>query len=109
MPSVRSCSHNAHSYLLAVAFKLDTKTPPDKLQTVKDYKVMMADLEPLKKALNGKKAEEAQRAFAKASASLGTYLAGVELPPLSDISYDNPPQCTAPAKGPCAGSPDYAY
>ena len=28
-------------FLLAVAFKLDSKIPPDKLQTVKDHKAMM--------------------------------------------------------------------
>jgi len=73
-------------YLLAVAFKIDSKIPPDKLQTVKDFKVMMKDLDGLKSAM-GASADEAKRSYAKAKLSMDTYLEGVELPPLGDSRY----------------------
>lgn len=94
-------------YLLAVAFKLDSKIPPDKLQTVKNYKAAMSDQGELKKAMGAgkKKQEDASKVYAKAQLSLTTYLEGVELPPLGDLGYASPTACTAPAKGPCAGTP----
>ena len=55
-------------FLLAVAFKIDTKIPPDKIPAVKDYKAMMKDLEGLK-GVSVKKPEAAQAAYAKAKAS----------------------------------------
>jgi hypothetical protein len=73
-------------FLLAVAFKIDTKIPPDKIPAVKDYKAMMKDLEGLK-GVNVKKPEAAQAAYAKAKASMNSYLEAVELPPLGDQKY----------------------
>ncbi|KAL1498530.1 hypothetical protein AB1Y20_013851 [Prymnesium parvum] len=73
-------------YLLAVAFKIDAKVPPDKLETVKAFKKLMKDLEELKKGMDGKPAD-AEKAFGKASESLNLYLEGVELPLLDDSSY----------------------
>lgn len=74
-------------YLLAVAFKIDAKTPPDKLETVKSYKKMMKDLEELKKAMDGK-ADDAKKAYAKAQQSVDEFLDGVELPLLNDPRYE---------------------
>jgi len=74
-------------YLLAVAFKIDSKIPPDKLQTVKDFKKMIKDLDSLKGAMGGS-ADEANTSYAKAKASMDEYLVGVELPPLGDARYD---------------------
>jgi len=71
-------------FLLAVAFKLDSKIPPDRLQTVKDYKVLMKDLDALKAA---RKPDAALAAYAKAKASMDVYLDGVQLPPLGDQRY----------------------
>jgi hypothetical protein len=71
-------------FLLAVAFKIDTKIPPDKIQQVKDHKKLMADLDALKSA---KKPEAAQTAYAKAKETMNVYLDGVELPPLGDARY----------------------
>ena len=56
-------------FLLAVAFKIDTKIPPDKIPAVKDYKAMMKDLEGLK-GVNVKKPEAAQAAGWTASRTL---------------------------------------
>ena len=68
----------------AVAFKIDTKIPPDKIQQVKDYKKLIKDLEALKAA---GKPDSAKAASAKAKASMDVYLDGVELPPLGDQRY----------------------
>lgn len=75
-------------YLLAVAFKIDGKIPPDKIPQVKLHKALMSDLEALKRASKGGKDAEAKTAFATASASLSAYLQGVELPPLGDSRYN---------------------
>lgn len=71
-------------FLLAVAFKIDGRTPPDKVPAVKDWKKMMADLDKLKAA---SKPEQAKEAYAKAKATMDVYLDGVELPLLGDARY----------------------
>ena len=73
-------------YVSLAAFKLDSKIPPDRLQTVKDHKAMMASLDALKKALGGKPAEASQ-AYAAAKAKTDAYLEGVELPKIGDAQY----------------------
>ena len=73
-------------YLLAVAFKIDAKIPPDKLQTVKDWKKMIKSLENLKGAMAGKP-DEAKKVYATAKASMDEWLVGVELPPTGDSRY----------------------
>lgn len=72
-------------YLLAVAFKIDSKIPPDKIQQVKDYKTLLKDMEKLKGA--GKESE-AKAAYAKTQQSMAVFLEGVELPALGDSRYD---------------------
>jgi len=74
-------------YLLAVAFKIDSKIPPDKIQQVKDYKLMMKEMEKLQETLGGSKADKAAAAYEKVSATLNVYLDGVELPALGDERY----------------------
>ena len=76
----------AAGYLLAVAFKIDSKIPPDKIQAVKDWKKMMGDVDKLK----GASAKEAPKAYATATASVNAYLDAVELPALGDKRYDHP-------------------
>ena len=71
-------------FLLAVAFKIDGRTPPDKVQTVKDWKKMMADLDKLKAA---SKPDQAKDAYAKAKVTMDVYLDSVELPLLGDARY----------------------
>ena len=71
-------------FLLAVAFKIDSKIPPDKIQQVKDFKVLLKDLEKLKGA---GKPTEAQGAYAAAKNSMGVFLEGVDLPPLGNERY----------------------
>lgn len=78
----------AAGYLLAVAFKFDSKTPPDKLATVKAYKKMMAEIEKLKAALG--KPKEAKAAYAAAADKLDVYLELVELPARTDARYEKP-------------------
>ena len=41
-------------YLLAVAFKIDSKIPPDKIAAVKAWKAMMKDLDGMKSAKGDK-------------------------------------------------------
>ena len=77
-------------YLLAVAFKIDSKIPPDKIAAVKLYKKMMTDVEALGKAMSSGKADKAAKAYAVAKVSMEAYLEEVELPELSDPRYDNP-------------------
>jgi len=77
-------------YLLAVAFKIDSKIPPDKIPAVKEYKKMMADVEALKKAMGGSKPSEASKAYAASTASLNVYLDAVDLPTLGDARYSDP-------------------
>ena len=74
-------------YLLSVAFKIDTKIPPDKIQQVKDYKVAMKDLGALRSSMASGAVDDAKTAYSKARASVEVYLEGVELPPLGDARY----------------------
>ena len=71
-------------FLLAVAFKIDGRTPPDKVQAVKDWKKMMADLDKLKAA---SKPEQAKDAYAKVKVTMDVYLESVDLPLLGDARY----------------------
>jgi len=77
-------------YLLAVAFKIDSKIPPDKIPAVKDYKKMMGGVEKLKAAVSSGKAADAAKAYAASTDSLNLYLDAVELPAIGDSRYDNP-------------------
>ena len=77
-------------YLLAVAFKIDSKIPPDKIPAVKDYKSMMSGVESLKKAMGSGKADEAAKALTASRATVNAYLEAVELPPLGDPRYNAP-------------------
>lgn len=74
-------------YLLAVAFKIDSKIPPDKIQQVKDYKKLMAEMEKLKEALGSGKSDKAAAAYEKVASLMNVYLEGVELPELGDERY----------------------
>ena len=89
-------------YLLSVAFKIDGKIPPDKIQQVKDHKAMMKDMGKLKDATK-ESAAKAQTALASATTSLNVWLDGVDLPPVGDKAYDprSLPVCAQPATGPC--------
>jgi hypothetical protein len=80
----------AAGYLLAVAFKIDSKIPPDKIAAVKDHKAMMASADKLKAAMNSGKPTEAAKAYAAATAALNVYLETVELPAIGDPRYDHP-------------------
>ena len=70
-------------YLLAVAFKIDSKIPPDKIAAVKAWKAMMKDLDGMKSA----KGDKFAAAATKASTSMNAWLEEVELPPLGDARY----------------------
>ena len=70
-------------YLLAVAFKIDSKIPPDKIAAVKAWKAMMKDLDGMKAA----KGDKFAAAATKASTSMNAWLEEVELPPLGDARY----------------------
>ena len=80
-------------YLLAVAFKFDSKIPPDKIPAVKSYKKMMKDLDKLESAMSSGKASEATKAYATSKASLEAYLEAVELPGATDPRFDDPAAC----------------
>ena len=88
-------------YLLSVAFKIDGKIPPEKIQQVKDHKAMMKDVGKIKDA--AKDAAKASAAYATASASINTWLEGVDLPALGDKAWDprGLETCSQPAIGPC--------
>uniref|UniRef100_A0A7S2CSD8 Uncharacterized protein n=1 Tax=Haptolina brevifila TaxID=156173 RepID=A0A7S2CSD8_9EUKA len=75
-------------FLLAVAFKIDSKIPPDKIQQVRDHRVLMKDLEKLKAAVSGGKKAEMASALENSKISLNVWLKGVELPVLGDLRYD---------------------
>lgn len=77
-------------YLLAVAFKIDSKIPPDKIVAVKLYKKMMTDVEKLGKEMSSGKADRSAKAYAVAKVSMEAYLEEVELPELSDPRYNDP-------------------
>ena len=70
-------------YLLAVAFKIDSKIPPDKIAAVKAWKAMMKDLDGMKSL----KGDKFAAAATKASTSMNAWLEEVELPPLGDARY----------------------
>lgn len=77
-------------YLLAVAFKLDSKIPPDKIAAVKAWKAMMKDLAKLESGMGGGKASEASKAYAASTVTMEAFLAEVDLPGLSDERYSTP-------------------
>jgi len=89
-------------YLLSVAFKIDGKIPPDKIQQVKDHKQLIKDVDKLKGAMKETPAKM-QAAYLTASASMNTWLEGVDLPPVGDKAWDprSLPICEQPATGPC--------
>ena len=74
-------------YLLAVAFKIDSKVPPDKIQQVKDYKKFMKALDTLKDAVERNKVKDVEAAYATTKTTLDVFLEGVELPPVGDAAY----------------------
>lgn len=71
-------------YLLAVAFKIDARIPPQKIQQKRDHDALIKSLDDLRSAVDKKDAKLASTAYATALAKLETYLDGVELPPTSD-------------------------
>ena len=73
-------------YLLAVAFKIDSKIPPDRIQQVKDWRKLMVEMDKLKESLSGK-ADKAAVAYDAASAAMNVWLDGVELPLMGDERY----------------------
>ena len=73
-------------YLLAVAFKIDSKIPPDRIQQVKDWRKLMVEMDKLKESLSGK-ADKAAVAYDAASAAINVWLDGVELPLMGDERY----------------------
>ena len=89
-------------YLLSVAFKIDGKIPPDRIQQVKDFKKLAKDMGSLKGAMK-ESASKAQAAYASARGSMDVWLEGVDLPLLGDKSWDprGLPACAQPATGPC--------
>jgi len=69
-------------FLLAVAFKIDSKIPPDKIQQVKDYKALMKEMDKLKSS-----GKDASASYVSTKAAMGVFLEGVELPPLGNERY----------------------
>lgn len=82
VPCARSQLKTA-GFLLAVAFKIDSKIPPDKIAQVKEYKALVKELERLKSA----SAKEAAPSYQCAKAAMALFLEGVELPPLGSQRY----------------------
>jgi len=74
-------------YLLAVAFKIDGRIPPDKIQQKRDHDALMIALGKLQKATSKRDAPGSQSAFADVREKLDVYLKGVELPESSDKMY----------------------
>jgi len=70
-------------YLLAVAFKIDGKIPPERIEQARRHKALMASLDKLQSASKDKVGD----AYAAAAVSLNAFLEGVELPPLGDDRY----------------------
>ena len=89
-------------YLLSVAFKIDGKIPPDKIQQVKDHKKLVKAMSSLKGACK-ESPTKAQAAYASASESMNVWLEGVDLPLVGTKAYDprSLAACAAPATGPC--------
>ena len=87
-------------YLLSVAFKIDGKIPPDKIQQVKDHKKLMKEVGSLKGAMKESPAK-AQAAYASAKTSMDTWLESVDLPALGGYDPRQMPVCSNPATGPC--------
>jgi len=73
-------------YLLAVAFKIDSKIPPQKIQQCKDHAALLKSMDALNTA-SGKGVDEAKSAYARARGNMDAYLEGVELPLTGDASY----------------------
>lgn len=73
-------------YLLAVAFKIDARVPPQKIQQKRDHDALIASIAQLKKAVGGSDTAAAKAQYANTLEKLDTYLKGVELPPTSDAS-----------------------
>lgn len=78
-PNCGASELKSAGYLLSVAFKIDSKIPPDKIQQVKDWKAVQANVETLQKSMSAGKAAEARGAFDKTRASVEVWLAGVDL------------------------------
>ena len=97
-----SAELNTAGYLLSVAFKIDGKIPPERIQQAKDHKKLMKDMKSLASA-SKEGASKAASAYETASASMDVWLEGVELPALGDKAYDprTLPVCAQPATGPC--------
>ena len=97
-----SAELNTAGYLLSVAFKIDGKIPPERIQQAKDHKKLMKDMKSLASA-SKEGASKAASAYETASASMDVWLEGVELPALGDKAYDprTLPACAQPATGPC--------
>ena len=74
-------------YLLAVAFKIDARVPPQKIQQKRDHDALIASIDKLKKAVGGSDKAAAQAQYADTLAKLDVYLKGVELPPTSHAAY----------------------
>lgn len=73
-------------YLLAVAFKIDARVPPQRIQQKRDHDAMIASITKLKKSVGSSDTAAAKALYADALEKLETYLKGVELPPTSDSS-----------------------
>jgi hypothetical protein len=76
---------NEAGYELAVAFKMDGKAPPEKVQTVKTHRKLMAELSKLKGV---KKPADAAKPIKSSRTAMAAYLEAVQLPPLGDGRYD---------------------
>ncbi|KAJ1616777.1 hypothetical protein T492DRAFT_850578, partial [Pavlovales sp. CCMP2436] len=74
-------------YLLAVAFKIDSRIPPDKIPNKRDHDALMAAIGKLRKAVNGENEAAAKEQYADTLEKMEKYLKGVELPPSSDAMY----------------------
>jgi len=87
-------------FLLSVAFKIDGKIPPDKIQQVKDFKKMSKDLGSLKSAMK-ESPDKAKAAYAKVKSSMDEWLDGVDLPATGSYDPRSLPACSSPATGAC--------
>jgi hypothetical protein len=74
-------------YLLAVAFKIDARIPPDKIPNKRLHDALMASIGKLRKTVNGSSEAAAKDQYTETLSQLEKYLAGVELPPSSDAAY----------------------
>jgi hypothetical protein len=74
-------------YLLAVAFKIDARVPPQKIKQKRDHDALIASLKMLQKSVAGSDAAAAKAQYASTLDALNEYLEGVELPLAKDSSY----------------------